>query len=371
MHQVKSVAGVYGMIHFLVDFCCAFFMFSASGRIEEFYIGFLLYNFLAFALQMPVGLIADRIKRNPYVAALGCLLVLGALLCLWICPGGQDALWAGLGLAGTGNCLFHVGGGIEVMKRSKNEAAPLGIFVSPGAIGIFFGTMLGREGNLSPVFLTGLLAGAVIWLFYISRGQGAALAEGLCRDAQMTDAGFVQPYTVAVGAVLCFFLVVVFRSYLGMIAVFPWKDTLTEGILVLAAVFGGKLAGGFAADKLGIRKAAVGTLGAATVLFLGSDVMWAGVLALFFFNMSMPITLYLAAKVLKGQNGFAFGILTFGIFIGFLPAYAGGNACSRWILTVLSALSLIFLGAGVCLYKRLTRQADREGIVSAGKEEVV
>ena len=130
--------------------------------------------------------------------------------------------------------------------------------------------------------------------------------------------------------------------------------------MTLLAVFGGKLAGGFAADKLGIRPAAIGTLLTASILFLLSDYMVAALPALFLFNMSMPLTLFLAAKVLHRQNGFAFGILTFAIFIGFLPAYAGASLCNSRILSGLSVLSLLFLGVGATLYQRVGYETEEE-----------
>lgn len=376
MHQAKSTAIIYGMIHFLVDFCCAFFVFSSGALTKDFYIGFLIYNFLAFAMQMPVGLIADRIKKNYLTAAAGCLFVLGALVMSWLYKDNEIVMRAALALAGIGNCLFHVGGGIEVMKRSKDKATPLGIFVSPGAIGIFLGTLLGKQREtLSLVFVL-LLLGAVLLLIYNSKKQQIQMEEVLGTEDDMygkeevseTKAPVYLPDKVnnlglAIGAITCFFLVVVFRSYLGMIAAFPWKDTVSSAVIALAAVFGGKLTGGFLADKWGVSKAAVGTLLASSLLFVLSDFIWAGVFALFFFNMSMPITLYLAAKVLHRQNGFAFGILTFAIFVGFLPAYAGFNRCNNLILTGLSLISLIFLGIGTSLCKGMLAEKRAKTVV--------
>ena len=46
-----------------------------------------------------------------------------------------------------------------------------------------------------------------------------------------------------------------------------------------------------------------------------------GILALFLFNMTMPVTLYLLIRRLPSYPGFSFGFLTFGLFLGFLPAY--------------------------------------------------
>jgi len=359
MYQIKSTAIIYGMIHFLVDFCCAFFIFSVSRRIENFYIGLLIYNFLAFAMQMPVGLFADRLKKNSYTAGAGCLLVFLALLLMEVngSLGEQAALWMGLTFAGFGNCLFHVGGGIEVMKRSEDKAAPLGLFVSFGAIGIFWGTMLGKQGNAIQQLLIGLLAGAAAGLFLWGRKirkQAWPMEKYVPAQAEKYKVSHM-----ATGALVCFFLVVVIRSYLGMIITFPWKDSMADSILMLVAVFGGKLAGGFLADTYGVKRIAVWTLFLAAVMFCFGNYIWGGILAVFLFNMSMPITLYLAAKVLSGQNGFVFGILTFAIFIGFLPAYAGYQTCSNIKLTSLTAVSFVLLGSGIFL-KKAEKQKGKE-----------
>lgn len=63
---------VYSASHFLVDFSCALLIFrtvSASGDPTAL---FILYNYCAFALQMPVGLLADKLNRNALMAAAGC-----------------------------------------------------------------------------------------------------------------------------------------------------------------------------------------------------------------------------------------------------------------------------------------------------------
>ena len=47
----------------------------------------------------------------------------------------------------------------------------------------------------------------------------------------------------------------------------------------------------------------------------------AGTAAVFLFNMTMPITLWAAARLLP--PGLAFGTLTFALFLGFLPVWLG------------------------------------------------
>ena len=140
----------------------------------------------------------------------------------------------------------------------------------------------------------------------------------------------------------------VLRSYMGMNQSFPWQGAGWGPVLTLALVLG-KASGGFAMDRLGARRASGWTLGAAAVLYLCSALPLPGILAVFLFNMTMPGTLWAAARMLP--QGFSFGLLTFGLFLGFLPSYLG------WpnLLTgpgTYAAVSLVSLGL---LYAGLRR----------------
>ena len=74
---------LYALMHLIVDLLCAWAMFGLfrDGNSTD----FLMYNFCAFALQMPLGALLDLLKiRRPgapkVMALLGCgLTVLGAL----------------------------------------------------------------------------------------------------------------------------------------------------------------------------------------------------------------------------------------------------------------------------------------------------
>ena len=48
-----------------------------------------------------------------------------------------------------------------------------------------------------------------------------------------------------------------------------------------------------------------------------------GILAVFLFNMTMPITLWAVAQAMPAARGFTFGLLTFALFLGFLPSWLG------------------------------------------------
>ena len=73
-----------------------------------------------------------------------------------------------------------------------------------------------------------------------------------------------------------------------------------------------------------------------------------GIFALLLFNMTMPITLYLLVRRWEELPGFSFGLLTFGLFLGFLPVYYGVPVpfSGQLIGALGSILSLAILLAG-------------------------
>lgn len=300
----KKILALYGFAHFWVDLSCAFLMFRTLAGGPDFAVCLLLYNFCAFALQMPLGLLADRLDRNGLVAAAGCALTLLAYFLPMAAPAAVTA--------GTGNALFHLGGGIDVLNHSRDKSWALGVFVSPGAVGLFLGGAWGG-GGVVPAWLApaGLLAlGAGIFLLCGRRG-----ASGNAPLDLAAPAGY--------GRLIPLFLVVVLRSYMGMNQAFPWKgEGQWAAVLVLALALG-KTAGGFAMDRLGARRASVWSLGLAAALYLACALPLPGLLAVFLFNMTMPVTLWAAARTVPGAKGFTFGLLTFGLFLGFLPSFLG------------------------------------------------
>ena len=74
------MTAVYALVHMAVDLSCAFLVFAYVSGGERWYLWLLIYNFCAFALQMPIGAAADRLDRNSCVAAGGCAGVLAGLL---------------------------------------------------------------------------------------------------------------------------------------------------------------------------------------------------------------------------------------------------------------------------------------------------
>lgn len=295
---------LYCALHFLVDMVCAWSMF-AFFRADS-YESLLVYNFCAFALQMPLGTLLDllrhKMRRFPALWAVSgaVLTVIGATV--------HPAL------LGLGNALFHVGGGMDVMEEDSArhwKGQALGAFVAPGAIGLYIGSVLGKRMAGTALLLTAAAVMALL-LFLLFRGGkefgGPQPRENLSGSAT----GVVM---------LCCFLVVILRSWVGLAVSFPWK--VQYAVLSVIAMALGKFFGGLVAARFGVLKTAAVTLLLAAICFLFGDIPAVGLAAVLLFNMSMPLTLYLLARSMPGLPGFSFGLLTFGLFLGFLPVYAG------------------------------------------------
>lgn len=328
--------GMYGAAHFLVDFSCALLLL---GRIcPDWNPGeaILLYNLFAFAVQMPIGLLADRYGRAHLFASAGCLLAaLG-----WVFAPGPAAVAA----AGLGNAAFHVGGGLHTLNESGNRAGPLGLFVSPGAFGVYLGGILAAASPAEGYF----------WAVCLALALFAALLWRLGRGAENAPLALPRGSAKLWGAAACLLAVVILRSYLGLGAKLPWKAAY--GLPAVCAIAGGKAAGGYLADRFGMLPTAVGSLCLSALCFLGGQHPALGLGALFLFNMTMPLTPRAAAGLFPGMKGFSFGLLTFGLFLGFLPVYFEWGSLGTAALAAGTILSLPPLILGI----RQTRREKEE-----------
>ncbi len=377
--SIQRVA-VYSVLHLLVDGLCALAMFGVFLQREKDYLYSLLYNFCAFAMQMPFGVILDALGEET--GAAGALpekagiaevrsedmeteqLREGRYSKLPVDrPKAVDYAFAAVVtgvlftaagvfthpvILGIGNALFHVGGGVGTMEEDRRggwKGRGLGVFVAPGALGLYLGTMAAKQGGRDAGILAAcLLSAGLLCVEFVGRRYGNGSAEEINGTAAVPG-----PEGKWFGAAISCFGVVILRSYIGMTSTFPWKKGILPGILAVLALVGGKVAGGFGAAKWGFWRMAAASLGAAALCYLFSSNMVPGLAAVFFFNMTMPMTLYGMACAMPDRPGFAFGFLTFALFLGFLPVYFGAllpvegsvAGCAG------SILSLLLLWAGI------------------------
>lgn len=271
----------------------------------------MLYNFTAFALQMPLGIWLDGINRKATDHSKAALYFTYAGILLTI----AGSFLSGI-IAGLGNAFFHTGAGVLTIQQDREnqyEGRGLGVFVAPGAFGVTAGILYADTSAFTRIqILISLVMLVIMAVLYLSRDLFAYQKKQTAKEN--------SPKELILGACLA---AVILRSVGGTSIAFGWKSGMPVLFLTTACIAIGKAAGGFAAARFGSRRTAVYSLLIASVCFgLGNQIFF-GMAALLFFNMSMPLTLKLSADTIPDEPGFAFGILTFGLFLGWLPAYCG------------------------------------------------
>ena len=344
----------YALCHFVVDFACVSSMLCAVSRVlgesgqdsmEVVALSILLYDIVAFTLQLPIGIALDQLDKNSYAALLSYALV-GAGVILSLVP---IALleWPAILLLAIGNALFHSAGGLCVLNISQKHAGPSGIFIATGAIGVFLGTQSAQMGRLQVAF-------SLLVLLFLCASITRVVQKVNKKYWNIHNAPFAIPEfsSRTLLAIALLSLVVALRSYVGMVMAFPWKSEMLLLALSIFGVFAGKALGGMVADRIGFRTTAIFSLIAAATLFVPSwEMPLMGLLAVFFFNFTMAITLASLSNILHEAKGTAFGLASFSLSIGALPALLGLRLEHPLVLSAMSLISALALGVGLTLVK--------------------
>ena len=327
---------VYTFSHFSVDFCCFFALFSwlSSGThpIQTVALGFLAYNIIAFGSQPIIGYLYDTYRKIPF-EIIGFPLLIAGLLSMPVAA-------LSITLIGLGNAFFHIAGGVDSLRNSSGKMARSGVFVSSGALGVALGTLAGQSGRL-PVFIpigVLLLCLVVLYFLYMER-----LKSG---DAAIVFS-LTKPNLKLGTVILLAAASIMIRSYAGSIIPTEWRTTTLLFTFPAIGAFLGKFSGGFIADIIGARKAAVfSLLTAAFLLTFGYMSPWIYLTGIVLFNMSMSVTLCAVASVLPLNPGLAFGITTLALLCGNVPTFfiaAKHTALIFASLTVFSTVCLCYI----------------------------
>ncbi len=261
----------------------------------------MLYNFFAFTLQLPIGLVVDKTK-NTYV------LVLISFFCILFGTFIQNKFLI-IFFVGLANAMFHIGCGKEVLERSGGLSKFVGIYVSTGTIGVFLSKILiSYEINFIN-YVRLIIIFFILFLYVIKNSFGyIENVENNDKDIRFNTIFSIIFLLIAIGL----------RSFFSN---FNFSLIFFQSILVVLATFFGKLAGGILADRYGIKRVITISLITSTICFYFYQNFFLLLLGIFTFNISMPITLILVSNSLKNYKGFAFGLTTFMLFVGSISLY--------------------------------------------------
>lgn len=374
----------YSVFHFLIDLACIFlltaFLIPVLPDRASWIWCVLMYNLTAFALQLPIGALADSLNMRETAAALGACLIGGSFFIISI------PLAAAV-TAGIGNAFFHIGGGISVLEVSRKKAALSGIYVSTGALGVWLAPKLASKGlglyrgaSFTASLIMAVCAILMMCMYFYRNRQQTKEKKNKTRNGDARrfpqcgwkPAGEDQSTNELAAdrralqlMILCLALTVCMRSYAGTIMNFAWRAEEMTGLLFVLGVVCGKMAGGIVGDRFGWKETAVTSLCLSAVLlsFAGMSPLW-GIAGVFLFNMTMPVTLTALSNILEGHYGFAFGITTFSLFIGILPSIFGAGGTlflpQRAELFGTALLSAIVLFIGLRRYDRAEAERTDE-----------
>lgn len=312
------LAAFLGGLHFLVDAASLTILYDEAAR-KRLAAGGLdawidLYNFLAFALQLPFGLAVDAWRGHGKTILLG---LAGVSLALVL---GPDYSFPAVVLVGLGNALFHVGAGGFILSQAPGRATEAGVFVAPGALGVAVGIHLGGRGFPAHAWLLAPLVvgtGTLAWWHFLA---GRKIARETFLRQQEEPSPRIQGAWLFGGGLLLASVIV--RSLVAGALTAPYSESEEFSFLFLPlAAAAGKVLGGWAADRAGWRFTAAAALLSLAVLlvdpvFLGGPQRWLG---LFLVQCTMAVTLAGLALALPGYPGTAFGLTSLALLLGSFP----------------------------------------------------
>lgn len=329
--------GTYGLIHAIVDFCCALMLFSFVGKVEIILLLQLaiIYNSLAFGLQFIFGFLADKIKRYENFSIVGCLfLILGFFLY-------KNPLLAMISM-GIGNSLFHVGGGVIALEAGNGRAKLSGLFVAPGAVGLFLGTVVGSFKELNTVWFAFLPLLAVALMLFITPEKEVQ---------KIYENNSSKPIYLCI--VLMILISICIRSFVGLGYDFAAKNSMPLLFSFVFAIALGKAIGGFLADKFGMFNTAVVGLLLSIPLLKYGYIPQSAILGMFFFNLTMPITMTALANMMPKYKGFSFGLTTLALLLGYLPVICEYKVSQSMLFIEILFASVIVTAISLKLYEKL------------------
>jgi MFS transporter, FSR family, fosmidomycin resistance protein len=323
-----GTAAILGLAHAAVDFTSLAVLYAEvpeRGPASEavFFALVVAYNCLAFGLQVPLGLIADRRRWYRLFAVGGLAGVIGAVgLCPYHC-------YAAAVVVALGTAWFHVGAGGMVLAESRGRATEAGIFIAPGAFGLAVGVQTELVGFAGTERWLAVLCLAACALFVIVRPLGEAAPDAIRagplgrsgRETAPRESGLLGFLLLGVGLL---FLAVVGRSILAGQLTGPWRETPDIYLALAAAAMAGKALGGSLADRLGWRVSSLlALLLLATMITGAAGNALLAMSALLLVQTTTAVTLAAMCVALRRYPATSFGLLSLALLVGAVPGLTG------------------------------------------------
>lgn len=323
------------LLHFLIDFeCTALLTLNLVNQAKDtsfIILCTVIYNGLAFAFQFVFGAIADQLNLTKEFTTVGTILVIIGIFI-------NNPLALSI-VIGVGNGLFHIGASRDTLINSNDKASYVGIFVSPGVIGIFLGPVLSTNFILIKIISPFIMLLFAIYIF-IRKSETKEIFNTNFSDRKVDFS--------AILIVVLMFITVLLRQYIGGVLQYDFKSDFILALIFSICMFIGKFSGGILCDKFNTTVLCIITQSLALIfLLLSVKFSFFAFIGILLFNTTMPITAMTLFRLFPKYPGATFGLTTLALYIGALPSLLKINIFSFDYLSILilgslSALSLIF-----------------------------
>lgn len=324
----------YSLTHGMVDMYSAVVVYNAAlihnvtpARATVFII---LYDLIAFAAQPMAGFYIDFSNKARFCELTGILLIISGIISV-----STDA-FVGIIAVGTGNALFHLGAGSQILFRYPGTTSKIGIFAGPGALGLNIGLCFGTQGYFPIWTMTICLIAAFIGLSFLPELK--ILHRNLAKEGSCKSNSYP-------GVVLVLLSAISIRGFIGQVG---FTGLQSNSFVIMGfgfAACAGKMIGGNIADKFGWGTTAIITslLSCIMIVFV-HDFIGIAFVTMMMLQMTMPITLASTYAALSERPAFAFGLTCLSLVIGTLSAfYLPRNFLHLPVIMIMIAGSGIFI----------------------------
>ena len=305
-----SIGYLYFYIHFVTEVICFYTLSKVIGNLIIVWLIPFIYDALAFVPQSIIGYINDKYpKINFSVIGLFLLLLGFASFMLHV----FSVIYISIIFLCLGNACIHVRGAELTLRNSNGKLSHSAIFVSGGSFGVITGKLL-ASNDIAFIFLILLGLSSIPFILLAecyNNHKNNCLKFDYCNKE--LESGLV--------VFLAVFIVIV-RGYMGYGIPTSWNKTVIQTVLLFCMMGVGKAMGGILSDAFGMKKTAIlSMLLSIPFLLFGDNIMIISLIGVFFFSMTMSITLGILVSVLKEKPGLAFGLTTIGLFLGTAPVF--------------------------------------------------
>ena len=292
------------IIHPLIDACSVSVLIAGEMTWER----VIAYNAMAFALQLPIGMLMDEWPQlNRAGFFLGTGLTFSAAVFAVLGIGG----WGVLAAACVGNAFFHLSAGKHILETREGRAGPIGLFISTGALGLMAGQVwAAKAATTCLAFFAAALAVCVV----------LAAAREWGGDRRMNIPEHDNDRSLLATLILLgLFALIAWRSWAGLFASGRSAGGCVLMMLAGAAItFAGKVAGGYLAERVGRWKVTAFSVAGSVALAFFCEPSWvaAWFALLFVAQLATGPVLSLVYEKIGRRGGFAFGLNCLGLFAG-------------------------------------------------------